>query len=47
MGMSGISNGQISRLVEDIDDKAQAFLGRPIEGDRPSLWIDATYIKVR
>ena len=42
MGMSGISKSQVSRLVEEIDDKVQAFLGRPIEGDRPYLWIDAT-----
>jgi transposase-like protein len=47
MGMSGISKSQVSRLVEEIDDKVQAFLGRPIEGDWPYLWIDATYIKVR
>jgi transposase-like protein len=26
---------------------ANAFLDRPIEGDRPYLWIDATYLKVR
>jgi transposase-like protein len=25
----------------------QAFLARPIEGDWPYLWIDATYVKVR
>jgi putative transposase len=25
----------------------KAFLGRPIEGDWPYLWIDATYLKVR
>jgi putative transposase len=47
MGMSGISKSQVSRLVEEIDDKVQAFLGRPIEGDWPYLWIDATYIKAR
>jgi len=47
MGMSGISKSQVSRLVEEIDDKVQAFLTRPIEGDWPYLWIDATYIKVR
>jgi putative transposase len=44
---SGISKSQVSRLVEEIDDKVQAFLGRPIEGDWPYLWIDATYIKAR
>ena len=47
MGMSGISKSQVSRLVEEIDDKVQVFLNRPIEGDWPYLWIDATYIKVR
>ena len=25
----------------------KAFLERPIEGDWPYLWIDATYVKVR
>jgi transposase-like protein len=47
MGMSGISKSQVSRLVEEIDEKVQAFLTRPIEGDWPYLWIDATYVKVR
>ena len=47
MGMSGISKSQVSRLVEEIDDKVHAFLTRPIEGDWPYLWIDATYVKVR
>ena len=47
MGMSGVSKSQVSRLVEEIDEKVQAFLTRPIEGDWPYLWIDATYVKVR
>ena len=47
MGMSGISKSQVSRLCAEIDDKVQAFLNRPIEGDWPYLWIDATYVKVR
>ena len=47
MGMSGISKSQVSRLCEEIDERVQAFLGRPIEGDWPYLWIDATYVKVR
>ena len=45
--MSGISKSQVSRLCEEIDDKVKAFLDRPIEGDWPYLWIDATYLKVR
>jgi putative transposase len=47
MGMSGISKSQVSRLCAEIDEKVKAFLGRPIEGDWPYLWIDATYVKVR
>jgi transposase-like protein len=47
MGMSGISKSQVSRLCEEIDGKVNAFLERPIEGDWPYLWIDATYVKVR
>ena len=47
MGMSGVSKSQVSRLCEDIDERVGAFLSRPIEGDWPYLWIDATYVKVR
>ena len=47
LGMTGISKSQVSRLCEEIDEKVQAFLERPIEGDWPYLWIDATYVKVR
>ncbi len=47
MGMTGISKSQVSRLCSEIDDKVKAFLARPIEGDWPYLWIDATYVKVR
>jgi putative transposase len=47
MGMSGISKSQVSRLCSEIDERVNAFLTRPIEGDWPYLWIDATYVKVR
>jgi putative transposase len=47
MGMSGISKSQVSRLCEEIDGRVQTFLNRPIEGDWPYIWIDATYLKVR
>ena len=47
MGMSGISKSQVSRLCGEIDERVNAFLNRPIEGDWPYLWIDATYLKVR
>lgn len=47
MGMNGISKSQVSRLCGEIDERVHAFLDRPIEGDWPYLWIDATYVKVR
>src|SRR5665213_2608438 len=47
MGMSGISKSQVSRLCGEIDERVKTFLDRPIEGDWPYLWIDATYVKVR
>lgn len=47
MGMSGISKSQVSRLCSEIDERVHAFLDRPIEGDWPYLWIDATYVKSR
>jgi len=47
MGMTGISKSQVSRLCEEIDERVNAFLERPLEGDWPYLWIDATYVKVR
>jgi putative transposase len=47
MGMTGISKSQVSRLCTEIDERVHAFLERPIEGNWPYLWIDATYVKVR
>ena len=47
MGMEGISKSQVSRLCADIDERVDAFLTRPIEGDWPYVWLDATYVKAR
>ncbi|MCB4825586.1 IS256 family transposase [Roseicella aerolata] len=47
MGMEGVSKSQVSRLCAEIDDRVRDFLTRPIEGDWPYLWLDATYVKVR
>lgn len=47
LGMDGISKSQVSRLCEELDERVHTFLDRPIEGDWPYLWIDATYVKVR
>jgi putative transposase len=47
LGMSGVSKSEVSRLCEELDERVGAFLERPIEGDWPYLWIDATYVKTR
>lgn len=47
MGCEGVSKSQVSRLCGEIDERVNAFLTRPIEGDWPYIWLDATYIKVR
>jgi putative transposase len=47
MGGTGVSKSQVSRLCAEIDVRVRAFLDRPLEGDWPYLWIDATYVKVR
>ena len=47
MGATGVSKSQVSRLCEEIDTRVKAFLDRPLEGDWPYVWLDATYVKVR
>ena len=47
MGMTGISKSQVSRLCGEIDGKIANFLERPLEGDWPYVWLDATYVKAR
>jgi putative transposase len=47
MGLSGISKSTVSKLCKDIDDRVNAFLDRPLSGDWPYLWLDATYLKQR
>ena len=32
MGLTGTSKSQVSRLCEEIDERVQAFLNRPLEG---------------
>src|SRR5437660_2717321 len=47
MGLSGISKSTVSKLCKDIDERVGAFLDRPLVGDWPYLWLDATYLKQR
>ena len=45
MGLSGISKSTVSK--QEIDERVNAFLERPLAGEWPYLWLDATYLKVR
>lgn len=47
MGGTGVSKSEVSRLCAEIDERVGAFLERPIEGEWPYLWLDATYVKAR
>ena len=47
MGLSGISKSTVSKLCKDIDERVNAFLERPLAGEWPYLWLDATYLKQR
>jgi transposase-like protein len=47
MGLAGIDKSRVSRLCKEIDERVNAFLDRPLAGEWPYLWLDATYLKVR
>jgi putative transposase len=47
MGLSGISKSSVSKLCKDIDERVTSFLQRPLAGEWPYLWLDATYLRVR
>jgi putative transposase len=47
MGLTGISKSTVSKLCKDIDERVAAFLDRPLSGEWPYLWLDATYLRQR
>ena len=47
MGLSGISKSTVSKLCKDIDERVNEFLERPLTGEWPYVWLDATYLKMR
>lgn len=47
LGASGVSKSQVSRLCEEVEARVKEFLARPLEGEFPYVWLDATYLKVR
>lgn len=47
LGLTGIDKSEVSRICQALDEPVQAFRERPLEGEYPYLWLDATYLKVR
>ncbi len=47
LGLTGIDKSAVSRVCQALDAPVQAFRERPLEGDYPYVWLDATYVKVR
>jgi transposase-like protein len=47
LGIDGISKSEVSRICSELDAELEAFRQRPITGEHPYVWIDATYHKVR
>src|ERR687890_1002096 len=46
MGLTGLDKSRVSRLCKEIDERVNAFLERPIEGEWRYLWLHATHLKV-
>ncbi len=47
LGIGGISKSEVSRICKELDEVVQAFKNRPLEGEFPYVWLDATFPKVR
>jgi transposase-like protein len=47
VGPGGVSRSAASELCKDTDGRVGAFLERPLGGERPYPWLDATRLKVR
>jgi putative transposase len=44
---SGISKSEVSRICAELDGDLDAFRTRPLEGEFPYVFADATYVKAR
>jgi transposase-like protein len=47
LGLDGISKSEVSRICGELDPVVEAFRTRPLVGEHPYVWLDATYHKVR
>jgi putative transposase len=47
LGLDGVSKSEVSRICGELDPLVEAFRTRPLTGEHPYVWVDATYHKVR
>jgi transposase-like protein len=47
LGIDGVSKSQVSRLCQLLDEQVERFRTRPLRGNYPLVWTDATFVKVR
>ena len=47
LGLNSISKSEVSRICGDLDEEVSQWRQRPVNGEYPYLWLDATYVKVR
>src|SRR5215204_536856 len=47
LGLDGVSKSEVSRICAELDPLVDAFRSRPLVGEHPYVWVDATYHKVR
>lgn len=48
LGIENISRGQVSEMAKGLNEQAEAFRNRSLEGEMyPVIWVDALYEKVR
>ena len=47
LGIDGMTKDRVSAMCRALDERVEAFRGRPLEGAYPYLWVDAKHVKVR
>ncbi len=47
LGVENVSASKVSRISQELDEKVNGFLCRPIEQEIKYLFVDATYFKIR
>ncbi len=47
LGVENISRSRVSRIAQELDEKVNEFLNKPIESEMKYLFVDATYFKIR